>query len=250
MDITTSWQTIDVDGTPMNAYMAAPEDGKKYPAVLVFMEIFGINDHIQDVTHRIAKEGYVALAIDYYHRVAPGINLSYGAEDVELGKKYKEQTSLANMLEDAEAAIQFLKGQPQVESAERIGSIGFCFGGYVAYTVATLPQISVTASFYGSGIAQETPGKEEPPVDRSDEIQGTILCFFGEADQSISQDDILMIESSLVRAKVKHQVTVYPDADHGFFCDKRPSYNPEAAFSGWSEVKKAFAAQLKGIPVS
>ena len=249
MEITTSWQTIDVDGNSMNGYLAVPADGKKYPAVLVFMEIFGINEHIQDVTERIAKEGYVALAIDFYHRVAPGIDLGYTAEDVEQGKKYKEQTSLANMLEDAEAAITFLKDQPQVESIERLGSIGFCFGGYVAYTVATLPQIAVTASFYGSGIAQETPGKEEPPVDRSDEIRGTMLCFFGEEDVSIPQEDIMMIESSLERAKVQHKVSVYPEADHGFFCDKRGSYNPEVAFSAWTDVKEAFATQLKGSRV-
>lgn len=248
-EITTQQIKIDVDGVPMSAYVAEPEAPGTYPAILVFMEIFGVNRHIQDVTRRIAKEGYVAIAPDYYHRVAPDIQLGYTAEDIQIGREYKDQVSQANMLADAQAALAWLKRHPKVDSQAKIGSVGFCFGGYVAYVVATLPEIGATASFYGAGIARDLPGKEEPPVDKSEEINGFMLCLFGENDASIPQEDIRMIEQSLVRARVPNKITVYPDADHGFFCDQRASYNPEAAFSAWQEVKALFSTQLKGTAV-
>ncbi len=249
MEIQTNWATIEVDGKPMKAYLAAPEAEGSYPAVLVWMEIFGVNDHIQDVARRIAAEGYVALAPDYYHRIAPEINLPYNSEGIAEGKKYKDQVSQADMIADAQAAIQFLQQQPSVDPKNRIGNIGFCFGGYVAYVVATLPEIAATASFYGAGIAVDMPGKEEPPVDKSEELHGYMLCLFGEKDESIPQEDIQMIESSLERARMPHQIIVYPDADHGFFCDQRGSYSPEAAFDAWQQVKQVFQNELKGSKV-
>lgn len=249
MDVTTNCVSLDVNGSRMSAYIAEPADEGNYPGVIVLMEIFGVNEHIQDVTRRIAREGYVAIAPDYYHRVAPDLALGYNAADIETGKKYKDQVSLADLLADGQAAIDYLRGHEKVSPKGRYGCIGFCFGGYAAYTIATLPEIAATASFYGAGIAQELPGKEEPPADRSDEIRGYMMCFFGEKDASIPQEDIQMIESSLERGRVMHEVIVYPDADHGFFCDQRASYNPEAAFSAWTEVKKQFASQLKGVTV-
>jgi carboxymethylenebutenolidase len=249
MEIQADWVTLDVDGSPMSAYIAAPTEQSTYPAVLVFMEIFGVNGHIQDVTQRLAKEGYVAIAPDYYHRVAPNLDLDYSPASIEEGKKYKDEVTQEELLADAQAAIDYLKTLPNVNPKDKIGSIGFCFGGYVAYLVATLPEIAVTASFYGAGIAQDMPNKEEPPVDKSEEIPGTMLCFFGDKDMSIPQEDIQMIENSLEMARVPHAVTVYPDADHGFFCDQRGSYNPEAAYSAWQEVKNTFKTQLKGAGV-
>lgn len=249
MEIQTQWVTLDVDGSPMSAYVAMPAAEGQYPGVLVFMEIFGINSHIQDVTERLAREGYVALAPDYYHRVAPNLKLGYTKADIEEGRKYKDVVTQAELLKDAEVAIAWLQQQPQVDPKEKMGTIGFCFGGYVAFLVATLPQVAVTASFYGAGIAQDMPNKEEPPVDKSEEIPGYMLCFFGDKDESIPQEDIQMIENSLEMARVPHKVIVYPDADHGFFCDQRPSYNPEAAFDAWQQVKQTFSQQLKGAAV-
>jgi carboxymethylenebutenolidase len=250
MNVKTEWVTLDVGGKPMSAYVASPEAEGNYPPVLVFMEIFGVNDHIQDVTRRIAQEGYVVLAPDYYHRIAPNLNLSYTMADIEEGKRCKDLVSHEDMLNDAQAAITYLQSLPNVRPKEKIGTIGFCFGGYVAYVVSTLPEVAATASFYGAGLASDLPGKEEPPVDKSEKIQGFMLCMFGEKDASIPQEDIRMVESSLARAHIPHQVIVYPDADHGFFCDKRGSYNPEAAFEAWQEVKRLFATQLKGVGVS
>lgn len=249
MEITTSWVTLDVEGGPMSGYLAMPQETGTYPGILVFMEIFGVNDHIQDVTRRIAKEGYVVLAPDYYHRVAPNIKLGYTKTDIEIGRQYKDKVSQKEMLADAQAAIHYLQQLPQLSPKDKMGTIGFCFGGYVAYVVATLPEIAATVSFYGAGIARELPGKEEPPVDKSGEIKGYMLCLFGEKDASISQEDIRMIESSLERAHVQHKIIVYPDADHGFFCDQRASYNPEAAFAAWIETRHTFRNLLKGAPV-
>ncbi len=249
MDVNTSWETLDVAGNPMQAYVAVPNKEGQYPGVLVFMEIFGINEHIQDVTRRIANEGYVVIAPDYYHRVAPGLQMGYTTAEIEEGKKHKDQVTQADMIADAQAAIDFLKQHPQVNPKDRFGSIGFCFGGYVAYVAATLPEIAATASFYGAGIAHDLPNKEEPPVDKSGEIKGYMMCLFGDKDESIPDEDIEMIRETLDYAHVPNKVLVYPGADHGFFCDQRGSYNPEVAVEAWGEVVTLFQDQLKGAHV-
>lgn len=244
MEIQTQWETLDVEGSPMSAFIAAPADGKKYPGVIVWMEIFGVNEHIQDVTRRLAKEGYVAIAPNYYHRVAPNLQLGYSKTDVEEGRQYKQRVSHQDMFADAQAVIRHLDQHPQVEPKQQYGNIGFCFGGYVAYLVATLPQVKVTASFYGAGIATDKT-KGAPPVEKTPDIKGFIFCLFGEKDESIPASDIQTIETALEKAAIPHEIIVYLDAQHGFFCDKRGSYDPESAYSAWNEVKRIFKLQLK-----
>jgi len=249
MDIQTEWVTIDVNGSPMKAYLAKPTSGGPHPGVVVFMEIFGINEHIQDVTRRIAAEGYVAIAPNFYHRQAADLNLGYTPEAIEEGRKYKMEVSHKGLLADARATIAYLQGLATCASQDKLASIGFCFGGYVAYVVATLPEIAVTASFYGTGLPHQTAGKEEAPTDLTSQIKGYVFCGFGEQDSSIPPADIQAVKQALAKAHVPHKIIVYPGADHGFFCDRRASYNPQAALEAWQEIKHLFALHLKGATV-
>ncbi len=226
----------------INAYLAEP-DGEALPAVIVFQEIFGVNAHIRDVTERIAREGYVAIAPNIYQRIDPNFETGYTPEAIQLGKQYKEQTTVAELLSDTQAAISYLRSLPQVKGA--IGCIGFCFGGHVAYLAATLPDIKATASFYGAGIATMTPGEGQPTITRTSQIQGTLYAFFGEQDASIPAEQVDQIAAELAKHQVSHQVFRYPDADHGFFCDQRASYNSDAAADAWNHVKQLFQATLK-----
>jgi carboxymethylenebutenolidase len=215
-----------------------PVGEKSFPGVVVIQEIFGVNEHIRDVTERIAKEGYVAIAPAIYQRQAPGFETGYTPEDVQIGRRYKEQTQATELLSDIQTAIDYLKGLPNVKPA--LGCIGFCFGGHVAYLAATLPDIQATASFYGAGIATQTPGGGNPTVSRTSEIKGTLYAFFGMADASIPAAQVDLIEAELKKHQIPYRIWRYDGADHGFFCDRRGSYNPAAAADAWEQVKQLF----------
>ena len=226
------------------AYLAMPVDKGSFPGVVVLQEIFGVNQHIRDVTERLAKEGYVAIAPALFQRQAPGFEAGYTPEEIEIGKKYKEQTKAAELLSDIQATINYMVGQTPAK-AYPIGCIGFCFGGHVAYLAATLPDIQATASFYGAGITTMTPGGGPPTITRTNEIKGrTIYAFFGMEDASIPAEQVDEIEAALDKHQVLHRIFRYEGADHGFFCDRRASYNAKAAADAWNEVKHLFRNEL------
>ncbi len=231
----------------IDAYLAQPKTKGTFPAVIVFQEIFGVNAHIRDVAEQIAKEGYVAIVPALYQRFAPGFEVGYGSEDIEIGREYKARTTASDLMGDTQATIAYLRQLPNVRP-EAIGTIGFCFGGHVAYLIATLPDIKATASFYGAGIATMTPGGGAPTITRTPEIQGALYAFFGSNDASISTEEVKQIETELAASDVQHQIFVYPAAGHGFFCDRRDSYQPDAAAAAWQQVLLLFQTVLTVSP--
>lgn len=242
MTITTRSVQIPSSDIAIDAYLALPEAPGPHPAVIVFQEIFGVNSHIRNVTERFAHEGYVAIAPALYQRQSPGFETGYTAADIEVGCKYKDATTAAHLLVDTQATIYYLSQLPDV-NPQAIGTIGFCFGGHVAYLVATLPEIKATASFYGAGIATFTPGGGQPTLSRTGDIKGTLYAFFGDQDASIPLEQVTAIETELKKQDIKHHIFRYP-ADHGFFCDQRGSYDAAAASDAWSQVKALFQTTL------
>jgi carboxymethylenebutenolidase len=233
-------------GGAMGAYLARPDDGDPRPAVLVFMEIFGINPHIRDIAERLAREGYVALAPDYFHRTGAGVEYEYNEEGMERGMALHDALKADEMVSDVNAAIAWLEARADVQS-DRIGAIGFCIGGHMGYLSACETSVCCTASFYGGGIAApEGPGGAQSTIGRTPKIKGRILCLFGERDGYIPPDQAEAIAAALKDAGVNHETVVYPDADHGFFCDQRDSHQLAAATDAWERVKALFAAELRG----
>jgi carboxymethylenebutenolidase len=238
LQLVTQEVTIESQSAEISAYLAMPAGTEQFSCIIVLQEIFGVNTHIRAVTERIASLGYVAIAPALFHRIAPGFEVGYTSDDIELGRNYAEQTSASQLLADIQAAIDYLKTLPQVQS--HFGCIGFCFGGHVAYLAATLPDISATASFYGRGITTFTPGGGEPSVSQTGSIAGTIYMFFGMDDASIPPEHIAEIDLALTQHDIPHQIWQYPGAEHGFCCDLRASYNPTAAESAWQHVEELF----------
>ncbi|MDZ8104510.1 MAG: dienelactone hydrolase family protein [Nostoc sp. DedQUE12a] len=239
--ISTTTVKLLQDNIQVSAYLAQPEEFGSYPGIVVLQEIFGVNVHIREVTERIAKLGYVAIAPALFERIAPGFETGYTPEDIQIGRKYAwEQTQASELLSDIQLAIDYLKSLPKVKKDD-FGCIGFCFGGHVAYLAATLPDIKVTASFYGAGITTRTPGGGAPTLTRTREIAGTIYALFGKEDASIPTEQVDQIEAELEKYKIPHRVFRYDGADHGFFCDHRGSYNPKAAADAWEEVQELFS---------
>ncbi|MGF1515333.1 MAG: dienelactone hydrolase family protein [Elainellaceae cyanobacterium] len=247
------------------AYRAMPEAAPQ-GGVVVLQEIFGVNTHIRDITERLARQGYAAIAPALYHRQAPGFEAGYTPDDIAVGRKYKLRTQADELLQDVQAAVDHLKGQldsskvgprggpepgPESgpESGPKIGCIGFCFGGHVAYLAATLPDVAATASFYGAGIATWCPGSEPQrgptTLARTPQISGEVQCFFGKEDASIPAAEVEQIEAALRQAGLTHQIFRYDGAGHGFFCDRRESYRPEAAADAWEKVLDLFGRVLR-----
>lgn len=243
LEIKTANVKVPNGDLQIDAYLAAPAGGGTFPGIVVIQEIFGINHHIRDVTRRIAQQGYMAIAPAIYQRLAPGFETGYTPEAIQIGRQYKEQTQASELLSDIQATIDYLKQQPKVKD-NSFGCIGFCFGGHIAYLVATLPDIKATASFYGAGITNWTPGGGSPTLTRTPDIQGTLYAFFGMKDASIPAEQVDQIEAALQKYHIHHRVFRYDGADHGFFCDQRGSYNPTAAAAAWEQVKQLFQTTL------
>lgn len=208
--------------------------------VVVLQEIFGVNAHIRDVTERFAQAGYSAIAPALYQRQVPDFETGYSPDDIEIGRRYKVRTQADELLQDVQAAVDYLKQQ----GMQKIGCVGFCFGGHVAYLAATLPDMAATASFYGAGIATWCPGDVGTTLARTPEISGELYGFFGKEDASIPAMEVDQIEAALQLNGVPHQLFRYSGAGHGFFCDRRDSYRPEAAADAWERVLTLFARTL------
>ncbi|MFH7242209.1 MAG: dienelactone hydrolase family protein [Spirulina sp.] len=225
------------------AYLAEPSREGMFGGVVVIQEVFGVNSHIREVTERLAAAGYVAIAPHIYHRQAPNFEVGYTEEALAQGRDYKMGTRAEELLSDVQGAIDFLLSKENVRPVG-VGCMGFCFGGHVAYLAATLSQVKATAAFYGAGIVNSTPGGGAPTLSRTGEIGGTVYGFFGEKDPLISLEEVNAIEATLTQCEIPHKIFRYADADHGFFCDQRESYNAAAAKDAWEHTLDLFKATL------
>ncbi len=244
MDITTERVSIGLDGKTMSAYLARPKDETPRPAVIVYMEIFGVNSHIRDVADRVAREGYVALAPDFFHRTGPGVEYGYDEAGMNSGIKLLMQLKASEIIADARAAQSFLKRKNFVKG-DKLGAMGFCVGGHVTYLTACETDIKAAASFYGGGIAGDKGfGGEPSTIGRTKGITGKIICLYGAKDAHIPMNQVDAVRAELEKQKIRNEVVVYQNADHGFFCDQRASYDKVSADDAWAKVKKLFAEEL------
>jgi carboxymethylenebutenolidase len=235
---TRTVQLATPDG-PMDLYEAAP-DGTPERAVIVVQEAFGVNDHIQDVTRRFADQGYLAVAPSLFHRAGGG-TASY--DDFSKVLPLFEGLTDAGMLQDVDAALDHLSGKGIPH--ERTGIVGFCMGGRVTYLVAIERALGAAVGFYGGGIVTARFPQFPALVDRTAQLQTPWLGLFGDQDGSIPVEDVETLRDALdAQAQVDHAVVRYAEADHGFHCDARPSYHPEAAADAWQRTLAWFADRL------
>ena len=239
----TMWVKVQNGDLAIDAYIAKPEASGVYPGVIVVQEIFGVNEHIRDITDRLATEGYIAIAPAIYQRQVPGFEVGYSDAEVKQGREYKVKTQATELLSDIRATIDYLYSLPEVKQ-EGVGTIGFCFGGHVVYLAATLERVAATASFYGAQIATWCPGDSGATIDRTQDIKGELYAFFGMEDPLIPNEQTDEIEAELKKHNISHQVFRYEGATHGFMCDLRPSYNSSAAKDAWREVLNLFSQNL------
>jgi carboxymethylenebutenolidase len=239
MDVSGSTIQLNTPDGKMEAYEAKPKEAGSYPGIVVLMEAFGLNDHIKNVTERIAREGYVAIAPDLYHR-EPEKLVPYSDLKKAIGIMNRLQD--AKVMDDVGAAIAHLKSQSSVKTGA-IGVTGFCMGGRFTYLAAAHHHKDVKAAvaFYGGGIPMGNPS----PLSRTGEISAPIYLFFGGKDPLIPAEHVGQVEQALKSQNKSFQMKVYPEATHGFFCDERPSYHESSAKDAWEKFKSFFAQHLK-----
>jgi carboxymethylenebutenolidase len=218
--VTASDVQIPAADTTIMGYLARPSSGDAAPVILVCHENRGLTPHIQDVTRRFAKAGYVGLAVDLLSR--QGGSAAVGQENVPgaLGNIPPDQ-----FVEDFKSGWRSLQGQSFADTA-RVGMTGFCFGGGVTWRVATqMPELLAAVPFYGP----------QPPVEDVPNIRAAVLAIYGELDSRINSG-IPAIEQAMMENNKIYQKIVYQGADHAFHNDTGPRYNPEAAKDAWGKM--------------
>jgi carboxymethylenebutenolidase len=225
--------TFEVD-TPegtMPIYEARPDRSDARRGVVVVQEAFGVNDHIEAVTRRFAAAGYHAMAPHLFHRAGGG-TAPYG--DFKQVLPLFEGLTDDGILADVDATLACLADHGA--SAERVGIVGFCFGGRVTFLVAARRRLGAAVGFYGGGIV--TPRFPQFPalIGEVPALRTPWLGLFGDLDTSIPVDDVERLRAELVDAPVAHEVVRYASAGHGFHCDERPEYEPGAAADAWART--------------
>lgn len=212
------------DGHEFRAWLAAPQ-GPPKGAVVVLQEIFGVNSHIRAVTDSFAAEGYVAVAPSLFDRVRRGIEIGYSEKEVQEGRGYMMQLKQDQTLKDIAAAIAIVK------HAGRVGAVGYCWGGRMAYLAASELPVACSVAYYGGGITQLLDKKPKVPV----------MYHFGERDKHITQEDVAKIQA----AHPEGMFYIYP-ADHGFNCDQRGSFDAQSAALARQRTLAFFNRYLTG----
>lgn len=196
------------DGHRLAAYRAEPT-GKPRGGIVVIQEIFGVNSHVKSVADGFAKDGYLAIAPAMFDRVQRNFDVGYTPEDIAKGRELRPKITLDMAMKDTQAAVN------EAKKAGKVGIVGYCWGGFVAWMAsAKVSGLSCAVPYYGGGILDNADIEPKVPV----------LGHFGEKDSMIPADGV----RKLAEKHKKQQIFIYP-ADHGFNCDQRASYHEPSA---------------------
>jgi carboxymethylenebutenolidase len=196
------------DGQALGAYVAHPA-GEPTAALVVVQEIFGVNAHIRSVADGYARDGFLAVAPALFDRIEPNVELGYEGTDAQTARSFIPKLNIDMALADVAAAIDYC-----ATTGKKVGVIGYCFGGTIAWLAACRLPIAAAVGYYGGRIAQYAA--ETPTV--------PVMLHFGRQDAHIPAEEVEKVQS----AHPEVQIYWY-DAGHGFNCDARASYNPASA---------------------
>jgi len=217
------------DGEMLPGYLARPDGEGPYPGVIVLQEWWGVNEHIKDVTRRVALERFVALAPDLYKGQV--------ATEPDEARKLVMELDMGAAVEEIGSAADFLLAHEAV-SGEQADIMGFCMGGRLvlmsALNDAGTGRYGAAVAFYGQPL---TP-------DEAAQVKTPILGLYGADDGGIPVTEVTMMQEALAAAGVEHEIQIYEGAPHSFFNDTRESYRPEAAADAWQRTLGWFAQYL------
>ena len=217
-------------------YLARPAAAGKHPIVFVNSEIFGVHEWVKDICRRLAKAGYVALAPDFFVRAGDPSK----TQDMKAVIAIVKATPGEQVTSDTAAALKYLAAQPYADMA-RLGVTGFCWGGGATWLCCEqFSEFKAGVAWYGPLKAGAYP--RTPPIVMVMDLKAPVLGLYGGQDKGISAQDVEDMRAAIKANGGRAEIIVYPDAQHGFLADYRPSFNAEAAKDGWARMLAFFRA--------
>lgn len=232
----TSNVSIPVDGSTMPSYLARPDSSSPAPAVLVLQEIFGVNKEMRRITDLVAQAGYVGLAINYYYRTDPNLDVPYNDEGMAKGRAAAAKVTRETIATDLYAAIDWLNAQEFVRF-NRIATWGFCFGGSMAYLSSMLRGVSGAVVFYGGQIGKPLMSGGAASIEEAENVKAPLLLCYGGQDQGIPPEEVQRIENGLRSKKKRFSLHVYPQKGHGFFRQSSEGFGDPDLKDAWTRVQ-------------
>ena len=229
--IATRWIDMKDGGGRFQGYLALPPAGKG-PGIVLFQEIFGVNAHIRGVAEQYALDGFVVLAPDIFWRQQPRVELGYEGPDRDRGIELMKTLTPADLAADVRTSVATLRSLPET-SGQRVGAVGYCLGGRLAYLSGVHTDVDAAVSYYGGGIHDQ--------LDVAGKIKAPMQFHYGEKDAGIPLEAVAKVRAAMGD---RAEVFVYPGAGHGFNCWDRASYDPAAAALAHGRTLAFFAQNL------
>lgn len=228
--------TIEVNGFKMPAYRSAPEGKTGLPVVLVVSEIFGVHEYIADVTRRLAKLGYVAIAPELFAR--HGDPSQYG-EIAKIQSEIIAKVPDAQVMGDLDACVAWAGAHGG--DVNKLAITGFCWGGRITWLYAQhQPRLKAGVAWYGRLQGASTANNPHHPLDQVAQLKAPVLGLYGGADTGIPNSSVDAMKTALAQgnaAAKASEFVVYPDTPHAFHADYRPSYRQGPAEDGWQRLQ-------------
>lgn len=228
--------SIDVNGFRMPAYRSAPAGKTDLPVVLVISEIFGVHEYIADVTRRLARQGYLAIAPELF--VRQGDPSAYG-EIARIQSEVIAKVPDAQVMSDLDACVAWAGAHGG--DLNRMAITGFCWGGRVAWLYAAhQPRMKAAVAWYGRLVGVASALTPQQPLDLVAQYKAPVLGLYGGADAGIPQDSVERMKTALAQgspAARASEFVVYPDTPHAFHADYRPSFRQGPAEDGWKRLQ-------------
>lgn len=217
------------------AYRAVPTGRSGLPVVLVIQEIFGVHEHIRDVTRRIAKLGYYAIAPELYFRYSDVSTLP----TIDAIREVVAKVADEEVLSDLDATLAF--AAQQGGDGDRVAVTGFCWGGRITWLYAAhQPRVKAGVAWYGRLVGEPNVRQPRFPIDVVSQLKAPVLGLYGGEDQGIPLATVQQVQTELERLQSRSKIHVYPTAPHAFYADYRPSYRKEAADDGFRQLQNWF----------
>lgn len=228
---------VPAKGGDMPAYRAMPASGSGFPVILVVQEIFGVHEHIKDVSRRLAKLGYFAIAPELYARQGDPSRIS---DIPTLIKDIVSRVPDEQVMADLDACVDYAKASGKGDTA-RLGITGFCWGGRTTLMYAGHnPRLKAAVAWYGPTNRPYHEG-DKTALDIAPRITAAVLGLYGGADAGIPGDSVLQMRDALTDLGVRNEFVIYPDTPHAFHADYRPNYRKDEAEDGWKRAIAWFA---------
>jgi carboxymethylenebutenolidase len=237
MIVASEYVDIPAGGSPMRMFVTAPISPGAYPGILCYSDIFQLTGPMLRACIRLAGYGFVSAAPEIYHRIEPpGAAIPFDDQGRVRGLEGAARTPVAHFDEDRRAALDYLAKHPRVEHG-KLGAMGFCIGGHLAFRAALEPDVRATVCFYGTGIHDGKLGQDSDAgsLARAAEIRGKLLMVWGGHDPHVPADGRALIDQKLRQAGIDYAAKVYP-CEHAFMRDEGPRYDPEATDQAFGDM--------------